>query len=70
MNEILNRYGFSMYYECKVCGAQKKHYNNRQKPGFDIIVNTKTNVFSIFKNNMLIEGPYMADQLEDKLKSI
>lgn len=70
MNEILQRYGWMMYYECKLCGRDKKHYNNRNKPGYEVVTNVRINQFSIFKNNMLVEGPLKADQLDAKLQTL
>lgn len=63
-------YGWVMYYECKICGKAKKHYQNYSKPGYEVVINVSTQTFSVFKNNMLTSGPLRSSDLESKLKEL
>lgn len=71
MNELLNSKGWKMYYSCKVCGGNKKYYNNDAFPGYDVRVRIRRNgnIFTIVHNNKTISGPDWVLKLEEKLKA-
>ncbi len=66
MKAILEAKGWVMYYECFVPCA-KQYFNHPGKKGYEVRVKTKNKTFSILLNNMMIAGPFMAYELEQKL---
>lgn len=70
MHQKLTELGWKKYYDCKTCPQNpKSYYSHKDHKGFDIVVRTRSQTFSIVLNNRTVSGPHWGYQMADKLKN-